>query len=367
MSRVLLAHDFAEAYGGAERIFAEAAVLYPDAPFYALLGRRAVAERMGVGDRFHSLLPSRARVLRHYRWMAPAYPAIVAGLRLPPADLLITSSYAHIHGIRTENDAPQLCYCYGPLRYAWSQEEAYAGELPGGRLTERAFSVYAAAMRGADRRASRQVTRYLTESPYTVELIERCYGVEAHVVAPPIDTDTFRPDPTGPDDYFLFCGRLVEAYKRPSVVVEAFNRLPHLKLRIAGDGPARPDLERLARGDNIEFLGHLDDAELVRAMARCRAAIFPSVDDFGLIPVEVAACGRPVLAYARGGALHTVVEGATGAFFHEQTPEAVVDAVRAFDDADYDTRTIRAHAEGWSVEQFRAGIRRHADDLLAAS
>jgi glycosyltransferase involved in cell wall biosynthesis len=320
---------------------------------------------MGVADRFHSLLPARGRLLDHYRLLAPAYPAIVSALRLPPADLLVTSSYAHIHGIATENHAAQLCYCYSPLRYAWSQEAAYAERLPGGRLTRQAFAMYAAAMRAADRRASRGVTRYLTESPYTAELIERFYGQEAHVVPPPVDTELFRPDPEGPGDHFLFCGRLVEAYKRPSLVVEAFNRMPDLRLRIAGDGPARLNLEAQAEGANIEFLGHLDDQALVREMARCRAAIFPSVDDFGLIPVEVAACGRPVLAYAAGGALHTVEEGVSGAFFHEQTAKAIIAAIREFDEGDYRSERIRAHAEQWSVPAFQSAFMRHAEELLA--
>ena len=364
--RVVFAHDFAEAYGGAERLFAEAAAEFPDGPLYALLGRTEVAARMGVADRFHSLLPAHPAFLRHYRWLAPAYPLYAALRKLPAADLLITSSYAYVHGMRTENDAPQLCYCHSPLRHAWSQVDAYGSRLPGSPVSRRAYPAFAAAMRAADRRASRRVTRYLTQSRFTAEQIERFYDKAAHVVPPPVDTELFTPGEGGPGDHFLFCGRLVEAYKRPSLVVEAFNRMPDLKLRVAGAGPALPAL-RAAAGPNIEFLGHLDDARLVHEMQHCQAAVFPSVDDFGLIPVEVAACGRPVLAYGRGGALATVREGVSGTFFHEQSADAIVAAVRAYDPAAWDPEAIRAHAMGWDRRKFRAAIRRHADELLAGA
>ncbi len=365
MTDVVFAHDFAEAYGGAERIIAEATYEFPEAPFYAILGRQDVADRMGVGDRFHSLLPATPRVLRHYRAAAPLYPLYVRARRLPRADLLITSSYAYAHGLRTENDAPQLCYCYSPMRFAWSQTGAYADELRGGKLSNALYPAFAAYMRRVDRRAARKVTRYLTESEFTAEQIRRFYDVPCEVVPPPVNVELFRPADEPPDDYFLFCGRLVEAYKKPSVVVEAFKRMPELKLKIAGDGPAMADLRAMA-GPNVEFLGHLGDADVVAAMSRCQATIFPSVDDFGLIPVEVAACGRPVLAFAGGGALETVREGVSGTFFHAQTADAVEAAVRAFDPADWETAVIREHAMAWDRRKYRAAMRRHAEELIGS-
>jgi len=363
MSDVVFAHDFAELYGGAERIIAEAAHEFPDAPFYALLGRQEVADRMGVGDRFHSLLPATPLILRHYRLAAPLYPLYARARRLPRADLLITSSYAYAHGLRTVNDAPQLCYCYSPMRFAWSQTGAYAGQLRGGLATRALYPAFAGLMRAMDRRAARKVTRYLTESAFTAEQIQRFYGVPVEVVPPPVDVELFRPAEEPPEDYFLFCGRLVEAYKKPSVVVEAFNRMPDRRLRIAGDGPAMPDLRAMA-GPNIEFLGHLGDSDVVAAMQRCQATIFPSVDDFGLIPVEVAACARPVLAFAGGGALETVRDGVSGRFFHAQTADAVEAAVRAFDPDEWEPAAIRAHAMTWDRRNYRAAMRRHAEELL---
>ena len=354
--RVVIAHDFAETYGGAERIAAHIAGLFPDAPFWAILGRREVAARMGVADRFHSILPERPRLLRGYRALAPIYPALVAARRLQEADLLITSSYAFAHGFQTENRAPQLCYCYSPLRFAWSMTDEYAGRLPGGKLGAGALRGLAGMMRGFDRRAASRVTSYVAESHYVANQLESHYGRRVGVIWPPVDCRRFRPpDEPGHDDFFLFSGRLIEPYKRPGLAIEAFRGLQH-KLVVAGDGPAFKDLKNVA-GPNVEFVGHLEDEDLVALMQRCAALVFPSQDDFGLVPVEVMACGRPVVAYAAGGALETVVAGKTGEFFPRQEVGSLRSAIVNFDPAAYDSGEIRAHAERWRVERFEAELR----------
>jgi glycosyltransferase involved in cell wall biosynthesis len=353
--RVVIAHDFAETYGGAERIIAAAAAALPEAPFWAIAGRRSVAERMGVGDRFHTILPERDRLLRHYRLLAPAYPALVRSRRLPSADVLLTSSYAFAHGFRTRNRAPQLCYCYSPLRFAWSMTDEYSGRFAGGAIRRRAFAAFAAAMRRADRRAAAEVTRYVAESRYVAEQIRVAYERESEVVYPPVDCGLFKPsEEGGHDDYYLFSGRLIEPYKRPGIVIEAFRSLPH-RLVVAGDGPAYRELKEAAPS-NVEFVGHVTDQDLVPLMQRCAAGIFPSTDDFGLIPVEVMACGRPVIAFAGGGALETVVAGQTGEFFDEPTAAALLATLERFDPDRYDTGRIRSHAERWDVPRFQAAI-----------
>lgn len=350
--RVTIAHDNLYWYGGAERIIATAATAFPDAPFWTIIGKREVAERMGVADRYHSLLPEWRPLLSSYRKLAPIYPSLLRARPLPPTDLLLTSSFAFAHRFRTENDAPQLCYCYSPLRFAWSMTEQYRMELgPAARLA----GGLAALMRRSDRRAAQRVTRYIAESRFIADQIKRFYGRDSEVIYPPVDCEKFHPAEGSHDGYYLFCGRLVEAYKRPSLVVSAFRDLPDERLVVAGDGPAMPELKRRA-GPNVEFLGHVGDAELIPLMQRCAAVVFPSCDDFGLIPVEAMACGRPALAYAAGGALETVVAGRTGEFFAEQTAVAVRDAVRAFDPDAYDPVAIRAHAEAWRSERFVSEI-----------
>lgn len=359
----MIAHDFAETYGGAERIAASMAEALPEAPVWAILGRPSVAQRMGVADRFESILPPRPAVLRHYRALAPAYPLMVRRRRLPSADVLLTSSYAFAHGFATENSAPQVCYCYSPLRFAWSMTEDYGHQL-GGPLIRGTLGALAAYMRHMDRRAAQQVTHYIAESHFVADQLRRFYGVDPEVVWPPVDCSRFTPAEDAHDGYYLLCGRLIEPYKRPFMAIEAFASLPHHRFVVAGDGPALPELRRVAPA-NVEFVGQLDDRELVPLMQRCAAAVFPSRDDFGLIPVEVMACGRPVVAFAGGGALETVAPGETGEFFHDQTAEAMAAAIAAFDPDAYSSTAIREHAESWDVPRFQAAIRRAV--LAAAS
>src|SRR5437660_4928931 len=177
--RIVITHDFMETYGGAERVTAEIARVFPDAPVVAILGRRAVARRMGVEDRFHTLMPERATLLRHYRWLAPGFPLLVDHVKLPEADVVLSSSYAFAHRLRSRVDAPRVCYCHGPLRFAWSMTDGYQRKWAPGRIRGGVFRAVASAMRRGDRRSAQEVTAYLTQSPFTAELIERCCGRRA--------------------------------------------------------------------------------------------------------------------------------------------------------------------------------------------
>lgn len=331
---------------------------------YAILGRPAVARRMGIEDRVTTLLPDMPGLLRRYRSLAPLYPLLVRSARLPRADVVIASSYAYAHGFRTVNDAPVVCYCHGPFRHLWSQQEIYARQMGLGRAGRIAFAGYTAWGRAADRAAARTVHTYLTQSPFTAEQITRAYDRSAGLVPPPIACDRFQPSGKPDEGFFLFAGRLVEAYKRPSLVVEAFRRMPELRLRIAGDGPALEELRRRAT-PNITFLGGLGDADLASQMQACSAAIFPSIDDFGLIPLEVNACGRPVLALAAGGARHTVAPGVSGEFIAEQSADALVRAVRDFDPTRYEPDVVRAHALTWDGQVFRRRLRAAVREAIA--
>lgn len=350
--RVAIVHDFMEIYGGAERVTEEMARAFPDAPVTAILGRPSVARRMGVEPRFHSVLPPRPRLLRGYRNLAPLFPAIVRSRPIRDADVLLSSSYAFAHHFRTTSSAPHVCYCHSPLRFAWSMSEEYRDHRAHAAVQRAAFAALAHGMRRVDRAAARRVDRYLTQSPYVAGLIDRAYDRSAEVVGAPVDCDLFRPGTRERGDYHLLCGRMVEPYKRMDIVLDAFAALPEARLVVAGDGPAMPQLRAMAP-PNVEFLGHLADEELVPLMQGCAATIFPSVDDFGLIPVEVQACGRPVIAYAAGGALHTVRAGVTGEFFRAQTSAALLEALRGFDPDRYDPAAIRRHALQWDAGRFR--------------
>jgi glycosyltransferase involved in cell wall biosynthesis len=362
-ARVVVAHDFCETYGGAERVPAALASLFPNAELWTILGRAEVGRRMGFEGRFRTLLPERPALMRSYRALAPLYPALIASQRLPECDLLITSSYAFVHGLKSVNRAPQLCYCHSPLRFAWSMTEDYAANAPGRKIGALAVRGLATGLRKADRRAAQQVTRYVANSQYVAKQIEANYRRSARVVWPPVDTDLFRPSPGSEQgDYFLFVGRLIEPYKRPSLVIDAFGDLPH-RLVVAGDGPEMSSLRRRAT-PNVEFTGHLADAELIPLMQDAAAVVFPSHDDFGLVPVEAMACGTPVIAFAGGGALETVIPGVTGSLFGSQTSDALKQAITAFDSGAFDRKTIRAHAERWNPNRFREEILAEAASTL---
>jgi glycosyltransferase involved in cell wall biosynthesis len=352
--RAVIAHDFMELYGGAERVTQEVAQAFPGAPVWTILGRTAVARRMTVDDRWHSLLPEDERLLRHYRYLAPALPALVHRRRLPAADVLIASSYAFAHHFRTVNDAPQVCYCHSPLRFAWTMTAEYRERWAAGAVRGRAFDAMTTRLRKADVAAARRVALFVTSSDFVGRQIEEFYERTAVVIGAPINTGTFVPaaerDPPG-GPFFLLCGRLVEPYKKVRLAVEAFRRLPGQRLVIAGDGPERERLQADAP-DNVEFVGHLADRDLVPLLQQCEALIFPSADDLGLMPLEAMACGRPVLAFDGGGARHTVVEGVTGTFFAEQSADAIVGVVERFRADDYDARRIRAHLLRWDRARF---------------
>jgi glycosyltransferase involved in cell wall biosynthesis len=350
--RVVIAHDFMETYGGAERVTEEMAKAFPDAPVVAILGREEVAERMGVADRFRSLLPERASLLRHYRLLTPAFPALVDRWRLPDADIVLSSSYAFAHRLRPRGETRRVCYCHSPLRFAWTMTDRYQEEWGGGTASKRAFELLAAAMRTSDRSAAGDIDAWLTHSTNVADQIERFYGRDAQVIGAPVDCDRFRPSGQGPEDYFLFVGRLIEPYKRVRVLLEAFRELPDERLVIAGDGPALDEL-KAAAPRNVEFRGNLEDDGLVELMQGCRATLFPSRDDFGLVPVEVMACGRPVIAFAGGGAQHTVVPGLSGTLVRAQTADAFRRAVQRFRDDAWDPGHIRAHAQRWDARVFR--------------
>lgn len=359
--RVVITHDFAEVYGGAERVTQVLAQEFPDAEVWTIAGRQAIAERMGIADRWRSLLPEKDAILNRFRLLTPIYPALIAARKLPEADVVLSSSYAFAHYFRTKNDAPQVCYCHSPLRFAWSMTDAYQSIWSSSSAGDVGFRAVAAAMRRTDKRAARRVERYLTQSPYTANQIERFYGITPDVIGAPINCNLFKMSTAPREDFFLIVGRLIEPYKRVGVAVEAFRKLG-LPLVVAGGGPALEELRRVAP-PNVTFLGQQDDASVVDLMQRCRALLFPSQDDFGLVPVEAMSCGAPIIAYRGGGATHTVVEGFTGTFFDEQTPEAIESAVRRFDPEALDTTAIRMHAEQWDETAFRARVRAAVEEV----
>jgi glycosyltransferase involved in cell wall biosynthesis len=265
--------------------------------------------------------------------------------------VLLTSSYAFAHRVRTENNAPQVCFCHSPLRFAWTMTDRYRSAWAPTPTAGLAFGLMAAAMRRSDRASARHVDLYLTQAEYTADQIRRFYGREAEIIGAPVDCDLFHPSGEPAEDYFLLCGRLTEPYLGAEPVLEAFRDLDE-RLVIVGTGPAEAHLRSIAPS-NVDFRGRVDDDELVRLLQHCKALISPTRHDFGLLPIEAMATGRPVLALGEGGALATVVPGVSGEFYRDGSAAGIAAALRAFDPEAFDVTKIREHALRWDRRGFR--------------
>ena len=346
--RIALVHDYLNQYGGAERVLEVMHELFPEAPiFTSMFDSNAMPDsyrRMEIRTSFMQQLPG---VLSHHQSYLPLYPLVFENFDFSGFDVVISNSSAWAKSVITDPDTLHICYCLTPMRWAWRYRD-YVNRERLGRLARIALPPVINYLRVWDVHTANRVDAFVAISRAVADRIRKFYRREATIIYPPVDTRAFQPSGV-PDDFFLVASRLIP-YKRVDLVVEAFNRLG-LPLKIVGDGRDRADLQARAR-QNIEFLGRVSDDELRELYARCRAFIFPGEEDFGIAPVEAQACGRPVIAFAAGGALDTVVEGATGMYFRDPTAESLTDAVRRFDAATWDSAAIRANAERFSVDTF---------------
>lgn len=377
--RVALVHDWLTGLRGGERVLHEIAGWFPDADLYTLLHvPGSTTERIDALRIHKSPLARIPGIERHYRRWLPLFPWAISRFELSGYDLVLSTSHAVAKGVRIAGGTPHLCYCFTPIRYVWDQADAYLG-----RGLRRAIATpLLHALRRYDRRTStpERVQRFVACSATVADRIRRHYGREAAVVHPPVDLERFRPDGREPDDFFLMVAGCVP-YKREEVVIEAFAHLgERFRLVVAGDGPGRARLER-ASPRHVEWRGRVSDEELARLYARCRALVFPSDEDFGIVPLEAQASGRPVIAYRSGGALETVVgaendaslANATGLWFERQTPADVASAVERFARLEplgeggggFSAASIRRHAEGFSAAHFRSALEREIASLGA--
>ncbi len=347
--RVAIVHDWLNQYGGAERVLEVLKSMFPDAPvFTSMFWPAAMPDPYRHWDIRTSFLDRWPLVKRHHLWFLPFYPLAFEQFDLSGFDLVISNKSAFCHGVITPPETTHLCYCLTPTRFLWNTREYIASE-GGATLARPILPFLLNYLRIWDRAAADRVDHFAGISRAVQERIAKYYRREAVVIHPPVDTRQFAEE-AQPQNYFLVISRLIP-YKRIDIAIQAFNQLG-LPLVIIGDGRDRARLERLAQ-PNIEFRGWLADGEVREALARCQALIFPGLEDFGLAPLEAQAAGRPVIAFAGGGALDTVTEGVTGHLFSPQTPEALADAVAHFDLSHFDPATIRQNAARFDVDQFK--------------
>jgi glycosyltransferase involved in cell wall biosynthesis len=361
--RVAIVHDWLTGMRGGERVLEALCELYPGAELFTMIhvpGSVSPAiERHRIHSAFTNRLPTPARFYRHY---LPLFPIAAESFDLDGYDLVISTSHCAVKSAIAPARARHLCYCHSPMRYAWDQFDAYFGPARLGRASALARPILGALARW-DAATSDRPHRYLANSQYVAERIRRYYNRRSAVLHPPVDTTFFRPDPNPPDAAYLVVSALVP-YKRLDVAIHACRMAGRL-LRVVGNGPELARLEREA-GAGVKFLGSLPDEAVREQYQRARAVILPGVEDFGIVPVEAQACGRPAVALALGGARETVVDGKTGVLVDQATPEAFAEGIARLERLEIEPEVVRAHAEQFSRDRFAARFAAHVDDLLTA-
>jgi glycosyltransferase involved in cell wall biosynthesis len=357
--RVAIVHERFTDMAGSEAVVEQLARQWPQASVHAPVARQEI---LPEGLRGRVVDTPLSRLLRGgtYAHLLPVLPVAMARLPLPPADVVITSHHAFSQQVVHATTAPVVSYVHTPARWVWDPAMR-AGEV-GGRLGAAGLAAFAAAYRGADRRAAQRVHTLVANSTEVAGRVRRWWGREAQVVHPPVDVDRCTPDPgVQREPFFLLAGRLVP-YKRPDVAVAAA-AAAGVRLVVVGDGRHRAELERVA-GPGTTFLGRVPDEQLLGLYRRCRALLMPGVEDFGIVPVEAQATGAPVIAQAAGGALDSVVDGVTGTLVPGADPQRWAQALRDFDPSGYDPRAVRRHAEAFSHEAFRSAMAAVVDGVL---
>lgn len=367
--RVAIAHHWLVTQGGGERVLEALASMFPDADIFTLLAAPQLVpsslKDRRITQSFLARIPWSSRLHRH---LLPLYPLAVEQLDLRGYDLVITSDAGPMKGVILEPGAVHICYCHAPMRYLWNQYHEYRKELSG--LAQGAFSLSAHYVRAWDYAAAQRVTSFVANSENVSRRIQQYYMRPSAVLYPPVDTGAAHLD-AATDDCYLAVGRLV-AYKRIDLIIAACNRLQR-NLRVIGTGPEERNLRALA-GPTIEFLGQVPDETLWREYARCRAFVFAAEEDFGLAPVEAQACGRPVIAFGKGGALESVSithAGAwhgrsTGLFFAQQSVHALCDAILDFEarEDEFDPVFIRKWARQFDTSYFLQGFRKLVEGAM---
>jgi glycosyltransferase involved in cell wall biosynthesis len=365
--KVALVHDWLTGMRGGEKILEVFCELFPDATIFATIHNEGMMspaiEHMNIKTSFIQHLPLKTKKYRHY---LPLMPAAMNALDFSGFDFILSTSVAVAKAAKPRDDAVHICYCNTPMRYIWDQYDEYFGEGRAGLMTRAAMALAVPHLRRWDVRTCSRVHYFIANSHNVAERISRIYHRPSDVIYPPVSTDLFSVSEKD-DGYYLVVSALVP-YKRVDLAIEAFNKIGE-KLLVVGAGPEMEKLKSLAKG-NIEFLGWQSDESLSKFYAGCRALIFPGVEDFGIVPLEAMASGKPVVAFARGGALETVVgDGAspTGVFFQEQTVNSLVSAVKGLTQMKFDPYAIRKHTEKFDRKEFKRQMVEYISKKLPSS
>lgn len=356
--KIALVHDHLIQEGGAELVLKIFNSLFPDAPIYTLVADKKKFKNIFPHTDIHtSFLQHIPGSSKYYQWFLPLMPAATEMYDLSEYDVVLSSSSAFSKGIITKSTTLHLCYCHTPTRYLWTDTHSYIRELHRSGIVKRFLPFFLTNIRMWDRLAADRVDTFIANSKTVQERIRKYYRRESDIIYPPVELSQFS-IAHSIGDYYLAGGRLA-AYKRVDLVVQAFNRLG-LPLKIFGDGPELVKLKKISK-KNITFLGRVTQEERQELYRKCIAYIHPQEEDFGITLLEATASGRPVIAFAAGGALETVVDGVTGVFFTDQDWAAIIDAVLRFKPEQYNPETVRAYALQFNADRFKQEIKNYIE------
>ncbi len=383
--RVWLVHDWLTGMRGGEKVLLQLVRLFPRAKI-ATLFHIAGSVDPAIEERIHatSFLQRVPRIGQIYRRLLPVMPEAIKSIAIDNCDLVISTSHCVAKGISVPRNVPHLCYCFTPMRYAWETAEHYFTDQGG--LTKRLAKMAAAPLRKTDLQLNESVTRFATTCRNVADRIQRCYGRPADVVYPGVDEVYLDSPLTFPaQDNYLIVSALVP-YKRIDLAMRTFAADPSRHLLIVGKGSEKPKLKALAGAalnKTIIFADWQSDAEIINHYANCRALLFPGEEDFGIVPLEAQACGRPVIAYGAGGVRETIIPlgshqekvsdtvsgttNPTGVFFDNQTPDSLAQAIHQFEShqQQFNPTHLRANAHRFTWHEFHKGICVLARQLIA--
>lgn len=344
--KIALVHEYLTNFAGSEQVLLALHEMYPDAPIFTAMYYPDKVPQFKNADVRTSFLQHFPRIKE--KVYIPLLPLAVEGYDLSKFDIIISDSHIAAKGVITKPETLHLCYCHTPIRYAWS---GYLDPRGSGSPLRRFANHY---LRIWDFLASKRVDYFIANSNYIAERIKKFYRTDAMVIHPPVDTGRLSPTEAPIEDYYIYSSRLID-YKKPDLVVKAFNEMGK-KLVILGRGEMLGQLKAMAK-PNITFItDFISDQEMAKLFSSAAAMVFPAEEDFGIVMIDMLACGRPVIAYRGGGATDIIVEGKTGEYFNEQSVESIIKAVVSFDPMGYDKDVILSHAKKFDKAVFKQKI-----------
>lgn len=359
--KIALVHDYLVQYGGAERVLECFTEIFPQAHIYTIVHEKKLMHGVFEDKKIHtSFLQKFTLARKRHRIFPLLMTSAIEQFDFSPYDVVLSDSSSYAKGVITSPGTLHICYMHTPMRYAWDDCQKYTDDFGLPSFIKKLVPFFMNYIRVWDSVSAFRVDKFIANSNFVARRIKKYYKQDSVVINPPVTVDNFyiENNKSKQGDYFLIVGRLI-TYKRHDIVIEAFNELG-LPLKIIGRGPELKKLKRKAK-ENIEFLGRIEDAELPRYYANCRAFVFPQEEDFGIVAIEAMAAGRPLIAYRGGDIVENMEEGKMGVFIEKQTAQAVVEAVNRFLTLEFDGSYIRSKALKFNKEIFKKKIKEYVE------